>query len=117
MSDEKNLSDVNASGMVKIRDQAERARFEEWYVQNAFDYVANPIGSRDCALQWKAWQAGRAPMLESMWVEIRREGDRTFPRVIERSQAEAFLRTCNVGPIPTIQPLYTAVDQIKGDHE
>ena len=35
---------------------------------------------------------GREPMLESMWVEIRREGDRTFPRVMTKDQADAFLR-------------------------
>ncbi|MGM1042035.1 hypothetical protein [Stenotrophomonas sepilia] len=52
---------------------------------------------------------GREPMLESMWVEIRREGDRTFPRVMTKDQAEAFLRTCNVGPLPTIHPLYAAL--------
>ncbi|MEN5419032.1 hypothetical protein ABE543_07010 [Stenotrophomonas sp. TWI169] len=45
---------------------------------------------------------------ESMWVEIRREGDRTFPRVMKGDHAEAFLRTCNVGPLPTIHALYAA---------
>lgn len=52
---------------------------------------------------------GREPMLESMWVEIRREGDRTFPRVMTKDQADAFLRTCNVGPLPTVRPLYAAL--------
>ena len=33
--------------------------FEQWYVENAFDYVSNPIGSRDCGLQRKAWNASR----------------------------------------------------------
>lgn len=33
------------------------ANFEEWYACNAHDYVANPIGSRDCGLQRKAWNA------------------------------------------------------------
>lgn len=37
---------------------SERNRFEEWYVKNAFNYVRDPIGSRDCSLQWAAWQAG-----------------------------------------------------------
>jgi len=41
------------------REELERKEFEEWYSQNAFDYVANPIGSRECGLQWKAWQAAR----------------------------------------------------------
>lgn len=37
-----------------------RAKFEAWYVENAFDYPSNPIGSRECGLQWKAWQAAHA---------------------------------------------------------
>lgn len=56
-TDKKTLADVQPGGRVRLGDQAERARFEEWYVQNAFDYVANPIGSRDCALMRKAWNA------------------------------------------------------------
>lgn len=56
-TDKKTLADVQPGGMVRLGDQAERARFEEWYVQNAFDYEANPIGSRDCALMRKAWNA------------------------------------------------------------
>lgn len=31
--------------------------FEQWYVENAFDYAANPIGSRECGLMRKAWHA------------------------------------------------------------
>ncbi|MBH1688944.1 hypothetical protein I5U86_00565 [Stenotrophomonas maltophilia] len=53
----KTLADVQPGGRVRLGDRAERARFEEWYVQNAFDYEANPIGSRDCALMRKAWNA------------------------------------------------------------
>lgn len=37
--------------------EIEREKFEEWYSQNAFDFQANPIGSRECALMWKAWSA------------------------------------------------------------
>ncbi|PZT01154.1 hypothetical protein A7X89_02205 [Stenotrophomonas maltophilia] len=57
MSTDKTLADVQPGGRVRLGDQAERAQFEEWYVQNAFDYEANPIGSRDCALMRKAWNA------------------------------------------------------------
>lgn len=57
MSTEKTLADAQPGGRVRLPDRTERARFEDWYVQNAFDYVANPLGSRDCALQWKGWQA------------------------------------------------------------
>jgi len=34
-----------------------RTAFEEWYTTNAFDYERNPIGSRECDLQWRAWRA------------------------------------------------------------
>lgn len=40
--------------------EALRAEFEAWYAENAFVYEKNPIGSRDCGLQWAAWQAARA---------------------------------------------------------
>lgn len=38
----------------------ERQRFEQWYATHAFNYERDPIGSRDCGLQWAAWQAGIA---------------------------------------------------------
>lgn len=38
----------------------ERAAFEAWYSQNAFNFERDPIGSRECGLQWKAWQARAA---------------------------------------------------------
>lgn len=34
-----------------------RRQFEQWYVGAAFDYTANPLGSKDCDLQWRAWLA------------------------------------------------------------
>lgn len=37
-----------------------QSQFEDWYVQNAFDYAANPIGSRDCGLMRRAWHAALA---------------------------------------------------------
>jgi len=37
-----------------------KAEFEQWYVENAFDYPNNPIGSRDCGLQRKAYYAAIA---------------------------------------------------------
>ena len=45
---------------------AGRQAFEAWYTVNAFDLAENPLGSRDCALQWAAWQAhgkALAPLL------------------------------------------------------
>jgi hypothetical protein len=38
----------------------DREQFEAWYVENVFDLQADPVGSRLCGLQWKAWQAARA---------------------------------------------------------
>jgi hypothetical protein len=43
-----------------------RGDFEEWYACNAFDYERNRIGSRDCGLQWAAWQAACASRDESI---------------------------------------------------
>jgi len=37
--------------------QALRAQFEQWYTMHAHNYSRDPIGSRDCALQWEAWKA------------------------------------------------------------
>lgn len=36
------------------------AQFETWYEENTFDYEKNAIGSRECSLMWKAWQAALA---------------------------------------------------------
>lgn len=44
---------------MKYGNQKLRDDFEAWYVVNAFDLEANPIGSRQCDLQWRAWAASR----------------------------------------------------------
>lgn len=44
-----------ASG--SVAGETDRSRFEAWYTLHAFDLAANPIGSRECHLQWKAWEA------------------------------------------------------------
>lgn len=44
-----------------------QAAFEEWYVRNAFDLLMNPIGSRDCDLQRKAWQAAMRQAIPDGW--------------------------------------------------
>ena len=38
----------------------ERDKFEKWYVTHIWDLKEYPIGSRECYLQWKAWQAAIA---------------------------------------------------------
>jgi hypothetical protein len=40
-----------------MTNESERAKFEAWYVETAFDYCKDPIGSRDCSMQWAGWQA------------------------------------------------------------
>jgi len=35
---------------------AERAAFEQWYVENAFNYERDPLGSKLCGDQWAAWK-------------------------------------------------------------
>ena len=43
-----------------LTGEEERKAFQQWYVCNAFDYERNPIGSRECGLQWSAWKARAA---------------------------------------------------------
>lgn len=33
----------------------QRSLFEQWYVENCFNLAANPIGGKQCDLQWRAW--------------------------------------------------------------
>ncbi|MBJ9964457.1 hypothetical protein [Burkholderia seminalis] len=60
----------------------EREMFEQWYIENAFDYVANPLGSRECGLQWQAWQAGRrtTPDREAIIEECASIAERTYAK-------------------------------------
>ena len=44
----------------------DRKAFEQWYACNAFDYERNPIGSRECGLQWAAWQAAQAALIKKL---------------------------------------------------
>lgn len=54
-------TDTIASRPVEaVATPAEFTDFDTWYTQNVFDYQANPLGSRDCALQRKAWNAALA---------------------------------------------------------
>jgi len=60
--------------------ESDRKVFEEWYASNATDYVVNPIGSRDCDLQWRAWQEARnysALMRQQLQGIIQRECAKT----------------------------------------
>lgn len=49
----------------------DREQFEAWYVENVFDLQADPVGSRLCGLQWKAWQAARATPASAVPVQQR----------------------------------------------
>lgn len=70
MSDYDYQRDVAAEGQRAIRvwhrdelppapPTPEAVEFDQWYVTHVFDYGAAPIGSRDYALQKKAWFAAR----------------------------------------------------------
>lgn len=48
--------------MTPDQQQAAREAFEAWYCVTAFDYATNPIGSRECGLQWKAYHAATERM-------------------------------------------------------
>jgi hypothetical protein len=39
------------------QEGTERKDFEQWYTTHTFDYEKNPIGSRECGLQWASWLA------------------------------------------------------------
>lgn len=65
---------ISTSDELKRLADAFRATFEQWYVENCFDLQANPIGSRDCGLQWKAWDAC-AQALAPETIELRKEND------------------------------------------
>lgn len=43
----------------------QRQQFEQWYACNAFNYERDPIGSRNCGLQWDAWKAAQAHMIDA----------------------------------------------------
>jgi len=86
-----------------------QAQFEDWYVQNAFDYAANPIGSRDCGLMRRAWHAALAArppaahafqagvsewmgqcFLPSLYSNMTERGDRLLEEVLELLQAHGY---------------------------
>ena len=49
--------ELNLLGHPSIDD---KRAFEQWYTTHTFDYELQPIGSRECSLQRKAWIASRA---------------------------------------------------------
>lgn len=56
----------------------QRKQFEQWYATHAFNYERDPIGSRDCGLQWAAWQAAQEQAdgeLTILLTEIARQKD------------------------------------------
>lgn len=46
------MSDTTDTREVTLPNELD---FEQWYIENAFDFERNPIGSWECALQRKAW--------------------------------------------------------------
>ena len=48
---------VPVESLGRDADEQEMSAFEQWYVGNAPDFEANPIGTRQCSLMRKAWNA------------------------------------------------------------
>jgi hypothetical protein len=77
----------------------ERKRFEEWYATHAHNYARDPIGSRDCSLQWDAWKAALAAekrraregvteeMVELACRKYYNSGHKVYPPVFEAMRA------------------------------
>ncbi|MFY0183224.1 hypothetical protein PV767_03980 [Stenotrophomonas rhizophila] len=63
------------------------AQFEDWYVQNAFDYAANPIGSRDCGLMRRAWHAALAATGKQQAGEVQGDARRILAKHMRRIAA------------------------------
>ena len=66
-----------------------RERFEQWYVENAFDYARDPIGSRECGLQWASYQAAYRMAIEDVRVAFDAEPN-DAPHHILRVLAEGL---------------------------
>ena len=64
-----------------MKDDELRARFEAWYIENTPDYSLAPLGSRDCGLQWKAWQACHAAMQGE---DVRRDAMSSIEQIAHR---------------------------------
>jgi hypothetical protein len=50
---------ANPSAKKLCQKTADDDLFEDWYILNVFDYEKNPVGSRECGLQRKAWMAAK----------------------------------------------------------
>ena len=53
---EANKTMAEQEKLTPSQKDAERAAFEQWYVENAFDYERDPLGSKLCGDQWAAWK-------------------------------------------------------------
>lgn len=56
---DRGIEDANreATRVFGVKAARNEAGFEQWYADNAFDYVRDPVGSRECGLQRRAWHA------------------------------------------------------------
>ena len=53
---EANKTMVEQRKLTPSQKDAERVAFEQWYVENAFNYERDPLGSKLCGDQWAAWK-------------------------------------------------------------
>lgn len=71
---------------------AMRTEFEHWYVTESFDYPSNPLGSRQCDLQWRAWRAARSATPQAPGADT--PGGRGEAVVVQRNSCTCHPETC-----------------------
>lgn len=78
----------------------QRKQFEQWYATHAFNYERDPIGSRDCGLQWAAWQAAQEHAIPIGWLLVPIDPTDAMLDAAHEGDREYTLR--NFGDIMTV---------------
>ena len=98
-----------------------REEFEHWYIENTIDYVRAPIGSLECALQWKAWQAALASQpvqasAEPVAKVVNKYGDPEDFAERELKIENAILQMTPIGTVLyTVPPYFEALKAEKAE--
>lgn len=98
-----------------------RKEFEQYYVTHAFNYAANPIGSRDCSVMWEGYKAGAASRdaeihhLQMALADTEALELGTAEKCDQLREQVAILReallTCSVGDFSTGHVIYPSFDE------
>ena len=65
----------------------EQREFEQWYVENSFNYARDPIGSNNCYLQRLAWNSSRGRLLADL--TALRTANEGLRKELEAARADA----------------------------